>query len=585
MNLTISASQNFKGYYKDKYYPDYVIDWAKKYRFATNYESALRQEVKSFHFFDEYIKEDYDQTQALIDIMKADDEASNQRIKDLDGDISEEAKKIDKINVRNTARQAELNKIQIENAIKRMTLSGAIESNSRVNEAMSRLREAVFSKIELEKNGVKDVIFENGYIIQGLSDDEQMRVCQNIKDRKIPVIIIDFNKIATQSDAQRAINAAKNELRENKIHGILAFKNFRKFMSGAKENFKLRNDFKNYFQCSARNFKIINLVFEDDKTKIDETIRSGQRFVDPPIDVRNVDNKSVLKGIKANIAEQIQKTLKMEPSEIQKKVKKVEEELNEKIFYPLQKGVNFRKDSGFADGYVIKGLSKSEQQYIFYSIMTREDEIIECIDFANFKKPKEAIKAIETVKNKMKNSKKPGILLFRNFDRCNINQDKDFGALYRYMQKLLSSAKEQKIINLFIANDVPKAKIPDNEIIVSVNPLRELKTTDNPFKTNARFFKINCGINYRYDKSPRDSVNLYLGDCGKNKNILWVDTGNAKKVNIVMKSIELIKQLPIFREVKKVQCPKSEEGTLPKGFRKLIFRKTANGQRIFEKTL
>ena len=77
---------------------------------------------------------------------------------------------------------------------------------------------------------------------------------------------------------------------------------------------------------------------------------------------------------------------------------------------------------------------------------------------------------------------------------------------------------------------------------------------------NARTYKLSNGrYKLGYGNQKEDSVNLYLGNFGTNQKVLWVDSTNPEKIEVVKFLIKELKTLPQFRSVERLEFSQPAE--------------------------
>lgn len=77
---------------------------------------------------------------------------------------------------------------------------------------------------------------------------------------------------------------------------------------------------------------------------------------------------------------------------------------------------------------------------------------------------------------------------------------------------------------------------------------------------NARTYKLSNGrYKLGYGNQKGDSVNLYLGNFGTNPKVLWVDSTNPEKIEVVKFLIKELKTLPQFRSVERLEFSQPAE--------------------------
>lgn len=77
---------------------------------------------------------------------------------------------------------------------------------------------------------------------------------------------------------------------------------------------------------------------------------------------------------------------------------------------------------------------------------------------------------------------------------------------------------------------------------------------------NARTYKLSNGrYKLGYGNQKEDSVNLYLGNFGTNPKVLWVDSTNPEKIEVVKFLIKELKKMPQFRSVERLEFSQPAE--------------------------
>ena len=115
-------------------------------------------------------------------------------------------------------------------------------------------------------------------------------------------------------------------------------------------------------------------------------------------------------------------------------------------------------------------------------------------------------------------------------------------------------------------------------------PEEELKKFQNEFvKANISQIDKSDGLKYKYIPFKKDYVELYWGDFGYSKDILWVNSEKSEKILAVLNNYDSIKAVTKFEHVKKVRFPQPDNFEILQAFNiKKTGNKTTDGKDIYE---
>ncbi len=116
--------------------------------------------------------------------------------------------------------------------------------------------------------------------------------------------------------------------------------------------------------------------------------------------------------------------------------------------------------------------------------------------------------------------------------------------------------------------------IPSNEFKVFQHDY--IKANTIPMSTNDNGYRMN----YLPDK--KIYIDLYLGDYGNDKSVLWIDSVNYKDIECVIENINTLKELPVFKNIEKIKFAEPTNKELLKYEIKATDKVTKSYKKIYE---
>lgn len=87
---------------------------------------------------------------------------------------------------------------------------------------------------------------------------------------------------------------------------------------------------------------------------------------------------------------------------------------------------------------------------------------------------------------------------------------------------------------------------------------RPQKIQDNYILSNIQKIRNSDGYRFKYIPFEENYIDLYLGDFGYSKDILWVDSQKTEAINTVIKNFDLIKKIAKFKNIKVLKFPRPD---------------------------
>ncbi len=196
----------------------------------------------------------------------------------------------------------------------------------------------------------------------------------------------------------------------------------------------------------------------------------------------------------------------------------------------------------------------------------------------------------EAVSNFKKDGKRT-LLVVENFDKL-LDKSSDNEEIVGDLKDLLCKLSSEYHTTLLFEADNTTNMDPialQNHRVTKYNldkeiPIEELKNFQNEFiRSNIRKIPDNDGFQYKYIPFKNEYIDLYLGDFGYSKDILWVNSSNSTEISAVLNNLEGIKMIPKFKDIKKVRFPKPDDMEKLEDFTlKNTMFKTLDNEYIFE---
>lgn len=187
--------------------------------------------------------------------------------------------------------------------------------------------------------------------------------------------------------------------------------------------------------------------------------------------------------------------------------------------------------------------------------------------------------ALEKCKEQYEHTTVPSLLYIEDFDKF-ISKDlskSEKGKIKSLLQDCYTKYHTTILFDTENSGEIDNiAKQPHRTMHIDV----ENDLITEPVKQPPEMSRQHDG--YRINYEDAGETDIYLGDYGRAKDILWIDTDNTQKIQSVLKDLDRIKKTGKFSEVKKVCCPMPDSPI--EGFKQTT-RKTKAGTPIAEKIL
>lgn len=187
--------------------------------------------------------------------------------------------------------------------------------------------------------------------------------------------------------------------------------------------------------------------------------------------------------------------------------------------------------------------------------------------------------ALEKCGEQYEHSTVPSLLYIEDFDKF-ISKDlskSEKGKIKSLLQDCYNKYHTTILFDTENSNEIDNiAKQPHRTMHIDVENDLIMEPVKQPPEMSKRY------DGYRINYEDAGETDIYLGDYGRAKDILWIDTDNTKKIQSVLKDLDRIKKKEKFSTVKKVRCPMPDSPI--EGFKQTT-QKTKEGTPIAEKIL
>lgn len=234
----------------------------------------------------------------------------------------------------------------------------------------------------------------------------------------------------------------------------------------------------------------------------------------------------------------------------------------------------------FPNAIMIKGVDEKEEQNAVINYLRNNNCDVYRLDFNMIPLDKVQKDILQCAKN-IKENKKHSIIAIDNFDKYTIYNDENFNFINN-LKRFLSSCNANYDTTILVFESNPE-KLDEN-IIGKHRFQKEIDVRHINSANLCEFVPIYDGYTMIYDDKEDTKVDLYLGNYGYNDKVLWVDTNNSTKIQVVIKNIDKIKKINKFNNVKFIQCIKPDNLMNLNEFYETN-KYTTDYQTIYEKTL
>lgn len=204
----------------------------------------------------------------------------------------------------------------------------------------------------------------------------------------------------------------------------------------------------------------------------------------------------------------------------------------------------------FPNGIMIKGMDdKAEQDFVINFLKSNGCKVLR-LDFEKIPL-KNAVSEISNCKKNIKNGNQHSVLAVDNFAKYMIYNDENYDFISK-MKGLLSSCAKDSNMTFLVFESKPLRL--DKNIISGHRFQKVIDVTTYKTDNFCEFMPIHDGLRMVTNDSKEDIVDLYLGNFGYNKKVLWVDSTNPQKIQSVIDRIDKIKKTDKFKNIKYIQC-------------------------------
>ena len=327
--------------------------------------------------------------------------------------------------------------------------------------------------------------------------------------------------------------------------------------------------------------KVLNYI---QKLKDDDSSKS-KKLTEIENDIKLEDSRA--REIQTQDAEMLEKIAKVQIENVMDKIKLqkilIEEKRKKQVCDELQqKYIDlFKLDKKiFPNGIMIKGIDEKFEQDMIIDFLRKNNCQVLRLDFEKILL-KNANKEVANCRNSIKNSGQHSILAIDNFAKYMVYNDENSNFINNMKSTLVTCANDYNMTILVFESNPEKL---DENIIGRHRFQNVIDVSEINTNNLCEFMPIYDGFRMVYDDNEESTVDLYLGDLGYNKDILWVDSTDENKIQTAIDRIDKIKSINKFKSVKYIQCEQQKQFENLKGFYK-INKYSKNLNQIYEKKI
>ena len=255
------------------------------------------------------------------------------------------------------------------------------------------------------------------------------------------------------------------------------------------------------------------------------------------------------------------------------RVSQVKKQLENKYINLLM----FDGDKKFPNAIMISGLKNDDEKKQVLDFLNKNNCIMLKTDFNKIPLNK-VTKEINSFSSKIKQSGQHSILYIDNFDKYTVPTEENMDFISKLKGFLCNCSQRCNTTVLVFENNPTRL---DENIIGGHRFEKKIDVSQIKEDISSVFIPKFDGYTFVYDTEDDMRVDLYLGDAGKNSDLLWVDTKSYNKVKAVLERMNEIKAQDKFKYIKYLQIPFSQEA-LNAGFSVCPYKKTYEGNTILE---
>lgn len=213
-------------------------------------------------------------------------------------------------------------------------------------------------------------------------------------------------------------------------------------------------------------------------------------------------------------------------------------------------GLHKLKEKTYPNALMIMGLQdESEQQFVLQFLQNTGNKIFK-IDFENIPK-KSLLAELGLMFKRIKAEGEHALLYIKNFRKYTVPTEENFNFIQPLKGTLTKTGRELNTTVLVFENH-PETL---DAAIQGQHRFKRLDVSDIKSEITGCFIPKYDGYTYVYDVNKEDFVDLYLGNFGYSRNILWVDSNNNKKIRTIIDRIDEIKKHDKFGHIKYIHFP------------------------------
>lgn len=207
----------------------------------------------------------------------------------------------------------------------------------------------------------------------------------------------------------------------------------------------------------------------------------------------------------------------------------------------------------YPNALMLRGLQDdSEQEYILKFLQDKGSKLLK-INFDDI--PLKSVnKELDQIFKRIASEGEQTLLYIKNFSKYTVSTEKNFNFINKLKGPLCVCGKKYKTTILVFENN-PERLDP---AIAGGHRFKDLDVSDIKSEITSCFVPKFDGYTFVYGVNEDEMVDLYLGNFGHSRDILWIGSEQNKRIRAVLERLNEIKKQDKFRDIKYVQFPEPD---------------------------
>jgi len=214
--------------------------------------------------------------------------------------------------------------------------------------------------------------------------------------------------------------------------------------------------------------------------------------------------------------------------------------LNEKYV-----GLHKLKEKTYPNGMVIMGLQNEDEVNYALKYLEEKDNKMLKINFDNIPLQSANTEMLKLFK-RIASEGKHALLYIENFAKYTVPTEENYNFINKLKHPFQSCAGDYNTTVLIFENNPDRL----DAAIAGQHRLKRLDVSDIKTEITSCFVPKFDGYTMVYDTGEHDAVDLYLGDFGTNRNVLWVDSDWNAPIRAAINHFQDIRKIDKFKDVK-----------------------------------